>query len=97
MLLNLNKEVEPVTKRGSQLAALIAGGSLFLVLITALKESLILGQNYRSQDSTIGLVKELGHLLFSKYLVAFEITSILFIAAMVGAILLAKREKQIIE
>jgi NADH:ubiquinone oxidoreductase subunit 6 (subunit J) len=29
--------------------------------------------------------------------VAFEITSILFIAAMVGAILLAKREKQIIE
>jgi len=97
MLLNLNKEVEPVTKRGSQLAALIAGGSLFLVLITALKESLILGQNYHSQDSTIGLVKELGHLLFSKYLVAFEITSILFIAAMVGAILLAKREKQIIE
>jgi NADH-quinone oxidoreductase subunit J len=97
MLLNLNKEVEPVIKRGSQLAALIAGGSLFLVLITALKESLILGQNYRSQDSTIGLVKELGHLLFSKYIVAFEITSILFIAAMVGAILLAKREKQIIE
>jgi NADH:ubiquinone oxidoreductase subunit 6 (subunit J) len=29
--------------------------------------------------------------------VAFELTSILFIAAMVGAILLAKREKQIIE
>ncbi|MFM6946231.1 MAG: NADH-quinone oxidoreductase subunit J [Flavobacteriales bacterium] len=97
MLLNLNKEVEPVTNRSAQLAALIAGGSLFLVLITALKDSLILGQNYRSQDSSIGLVKELGNLLFSKYIVAFEITSILFIAAMVGAILLAKREKQIIE
>jgi hypothetical protein len=30
-------------------------------------------------------------------IVAFELTSILFIAAMVGAILLAKRENQIIE
>jgi len=97
MLLNLNKEVEPMTTRGAQLAAFIAGGSLFLVLITAPKDTLILGQSYRDNDSQIGLVKELGNLLFSKYIVAFELTSILFIAAMVGAILLAKREKQIIE
>jgi len=97
MLLNLNKEVEPMTTRGAQLAAFIAGGSLFLVLITALKDTLILGQSYRDNDSQIGLIKELGNLLFSKYIVAFELTSILFIAAMVGAILLAKREKQIIE
>lgn len=97
MLLNLNKEVEPMNTRGAQLAAFIAGGSLFLVLITALKDTLILGQTYRQQDNNIGLVKELGNLLFSKYIVAFELASILFIAAMVGAILLAKREKQIIE
>ena len=97
MLLNLNKEVEPMNTRGAQLAAFIACGSLFLVLITALKDTLILGQTYRQQDNNIGLVKELGNLLFSKYIVAFELTSILFIAAMVGAILLAKREKQIIE
>ncbi|MBM3917066.1 MAG: NADH-quinone oxidoreductase subunit J [Sphingomonadales bacterium] len=97
MLLNLNKEVEPTTTIGAQFAAFIAGGSLFLVLITALKETLILGQSYRHQDNQIGLVKELGNLLFTKYVVAFELTSILFIAAMVGAILLAKREKQIIE
>lgn len=97
MLLNLNKELEPMNTRGAQLAAFIAGGSLFLVLITALKDTLILGQTYRQQDNNIGLVKELGNLLFSKYIVAFELTSILFIAAMVGAILLAKREKQIIE
>ena len=97
MLLNLNKEMEPLTSKGSQLAAFIAGGSLFLVLITALKDTLILGQSYRDNHSQIGLVKELGNLLFSKYIVAFELTSILFIAAMVGAILLAKRENQIIE
>ncbi|MEY3086736.1 MAG: hypothetical protein RLZ93_658 [Bacteroidota bacterium] len=97
MLLNLNKEMEPMNAKGAQLGAFIAGGSLFLVLITALKDTLILGQTYRQQDNSIGLVKELGNLLFTKYVVAFELTSILFIAAMVGAILLAKREKQIIE
>ena len=97
MLLNLNKEMEPMNTKGAQLAAFIAGGSLFLVLITALKDTLILGQTYRQQGNSIGLVKELGNLLFTKYVVAFELTSILFIAAMVGAILLAKREKQIIE
>ena len=97
MLLNLNKEMEPMNTKGAKLAAFIAGGSLFLVLITALKDTLILGQTYRQQDNSIGLVKELGNLLLTKYVVAFELTSILFIAAMVGAILLAKREKQIIE
>jgi NADH-quinone oxidoreductase subunit J len=97
MLLNLNKEMEPMNAKGAQIGAFIAGGSLFLVLITALKDTLILGQTYRQQDNSIGLVKELGNLLFTKYVVAFELTSILFIAAMVGAILLAKREKQIIE
>ena len=97
MLLNLNKEMEPINAKGAQISAFIAGGSLFLVLITALKDTLILGQTYRQQDNSIGLVKELGNLLFTKYVVAFELTSILFIAAMVGAILLAKREKQIIE
>jgi len=45
---------------------------LFLVLITALKDTLILGQSYRESDTSIGLVKELGNLLFSKYIVAFE-------------------------
>jgi NADH-quinone oxidoreductase subunit J len=97
MLLNLNKEIEPVNTRTAQFTALIAGGSLFLILITALKDTLILGESFRQKNEQIGLVKELGNLLFTKYVVAFEITSILFIAAMVGAILLAKREKQIIE
>jgi NADH-quinone oxidoreductase subunit J len=96
-IVNMIVYAGPMTTRGAQLAAFIAGGSLFLVLITALKDTLILGQSYRESDTSIGLVKELGNLLFSKYIVAFEMTSILFIAAMVGAILLAKREKQIIE
>ncbi|MBM3294819.1 MAG: NADH-quinone oxidoreductase subunit J, partial [Candidatus Aminicenantes bacterium] len=33
-----------------------------------------------------------GQLLFTKYLYAFEITSLLILAALVGAIVLAKRK-----
>jgi NADH-quinone oxidoreductase subunit J len=35
--------------------------------------------------------------LFTKYVLPFEVSSILFLAAMVGAVLLAKKEKQTIE
>ena len=41
----------------------------------------------------IGLVKALGKVLFTRFVVPFELTGILFLAAMVGAVLLGKREK----
>jgi NADH-quinone oxidoreductase subunit J len=40
----------------------------------------------------IGDVRVLGQLLFTDYAFAFEVTSILIIVAMVGAVVLAKRE-----
>jgi NADH-quinone oxidoreductase subunit J len=98
MLLNLNNEMEPETSRIGVISALIAGGTLFLVLITALRDSFQYGKGYTMVIvPEAGLVENLGKLLFSKYLVPFEISSILFIAAMVGAVLLAKREKQVID
>jgi NADH-quinone oxidoreductase subunit J len=98
MLLNLNNEMEPETSRIGVISALVAGGTLFLVLITALRDSFQYGKGYTMVIvPEAGLVENLGKLLFSKYLVPFEISSILFIAAMVGAVLLAKREKQVID
>ena len=98
MLLNLNNEMEPETSRIGVISALVAGGTLFLVLITALRDSFQYGKGYTMvKVHEAGLVENLGKLLFSKYLVPFEISSILFIAAMVGAVLLAKREKQVID
>lgn len=97
MLLNLNKQSEPQTPVITKLISVVAAGALFSVLIAALKDSLTLGKNYTASDESIGMVHKLGNLLFSKYVVPFEVSSILFIAAMVGAVLLAKREKQIID
>jgi NADH-quinone oxidoreductase subunit J len=97
MLLNLNKTAEPESSLLVKLSSLIAAGGLFLVLIAALKDSILLSKTYNPQNEAIGTVESLGNLLFSKYVVPFEVSSILFIAAMVGAVLLAKREKQIID
>jgi len=98
MLLNLNKESEPRMPFAAQMAAIIAGGILLLVLLAALAESVLPPTRETSKQiaeiQNEGLVQNLGQLLFSKYIVAFEVSSILFLAAMVGAVLLAKREKQ---
>ena len=96
MLLNLSKENEPKNSVFVKFAALVAGGILFIVLIAALKDGLIAAATVDQSDN-IGLVENLGQILFTKYVLPFEISSVLFIAAMVGAVLLGKREKQLID
>jgi NADH-quinone oxidoreductase subunit J len=39
----------------------------------------------------IGLIGNLGKALFSNYVVPFEITSVLFLSAMVGAVVIGKK------
>ena len=42
--------------------------------------------------SDIGLIQNLGKVLFTDYVVPFEIASILFLSAMVGAVVIGKKE-----
>jgi len=44
------------------------------------------------ENTEIGLVGNLGKVLFSEFLLPFEISSILLLTAMVGAVLLAKND-----
>jgi len=44
-----------------------------------------------SDPGTIGTVESMGAALFGRFLLPFEITSLLLLAAMVGAVVLAKR------
>ena len=98
MLLNLNKDAEPKTPSIIWIISTVAGGLFFLVLIAALKDIVLVSQKDDfAPVSNIGLVENLGNTLFTKFIVPFEVTSILFISAMVGAILLAKRDKQTID
>ena len=48
--------------------------------------------NARGDVATVSSVRELGRVLFTNYMFAFEATSILILVAMVGAVVLAARE-----
>jgi NADH-quinone oxidoreductase subunit J len=91
MLLNLNKETEPMKSNLVKIMGVVAG----LCLLTTLIGSLQLVETSNPvvlQNPEIGLVKHLGKVLFKEYLLPFEISSILLLIAMVGAVLLAKND-----
>ena len=92
MLMNLNKETEPQRNRWLKVAGALAGGCLLLVLVAALSKSEMQGRSAEVNTGSIGLIKNLGKELFSTYVVPFEISSILFISAMVGAVVIGKKE-----
>ena len=91
MLMNLNVESEPLKNYRMQLAGVISGGSLLLVLLSALMK--VQAQPVQLKDGDVGLIKQLGHALFSSYVLPFELSSVLFLSAMIGAVIIAKKEK----
>ncbi|HEY5967227.1 MAG TPA: NADH-quinone oxidoreductase subunit J [Chitinophagaceae bacterium] len=92
MLMDLKKETEPKKNRWLKLAGAVAGGSLLLVLIAALKKADLANQFAETRTGDIGLIENLGKVLFNEYVVPFEISSILFLSAMVGAVVIGKKE-----
>ncbi len=90
MLMNLNKETEPQKSRWMKMAGAIAGGSLLLVMVAALRDAD--AGTAQVGYGEIGLIENLGKVLFTQYVVPFEISSILFLSAMVGAVVIGKRD-----
>jgi NADH-quinone oxidoreductase subunit J len=90
MMLNLNAEVEPQKSKISKFAAVTAGGILMIVLVAAFRNVVDTAPSSGRRD--IGLVQNLGHALFYDFALPFEVSSILFLSAMVGAVMLAKKE-----
>jgi NADH-quinone oxidoreductase subunit J len=91
MLLNLNDNQGFSKSTLIKMIGVIAGMCFVIILIGSVKalhisDPLIL----KTQD--LGLVKSLGKVLFSKFLLPFEISSLLLLSAMVGAVLLAKKD-----
>lgn len=91
MLMNLNADVEPQKSRLVQFAGIISGGILFLVLLAGTRDVIMHGPIEKT-STDIGLISNLGQVLFTKYVLPFEISSVLFLSAMVGAIVIGKRE-----
>ncbi len=92
MLLNLGDPSEIADIRGKW--GLIAAGALGLALLAQLM--VVLRQQLPREapvaaDASRGVIDGIAEPLFREYLLAFEITSILLLAAIVGAVLIAKR------
>jgi NADH-quinone oxidoreductase subunit J len=91
MLMNLNQDSEPQKTVLSKIIAGVIGGMLLLVLVGALKGTEQIAIN-RVGHTDIGLVKNLGKVLFTEFLFPFEIVSVLLLSALVGAILIGKKD-----
>jgi NADH-quinone oxidoreductase subunit J len=92
MLMNLNTDTEPKKNKWLRLAGIVAGGCLMLVLVAALKDAEKKGQMVQYGDGDIGLIQNLGSVLFTEYVIPFEISSVLFLSAMVGAVVIGKKD-----
>jgi len=92
MLMDLKKDAEPRGNRWIKFAGAISGGILLLVLVAALKSIEKTADKALIVEGDIGLIEKLGKALFNEYVVPFEVSSILFLSAMIGAVVIGKRE-----
>jgi len=102
MLLNAHREDDaPGARPGLAHGPLRAGAVLALLLVAELGWALtragrgegdLLASGPGADPAALQSVRSLGNVLFTEYSLAFEVTSILIIVAMVGAVVLARRE-----
>lgn len=93
MLMNLNISTEPQRNSLIRLAGIVAGGLLLVVMISAVRSANeITNSQATMNEGDIGLIQNLGKVLFTQYVVPFELSSVLFLSAMVGAVVIGKKE-----
>jgi NADH-quinone oxidoreductase subunit J len=81
---------QPAFARFGALLALLLVVQLVWALVTAAGTDVPVGA--RAGSETVSSVRALGRTLFTDYVFAFEATSVLILVAMVGAVVLARRE-----
>jgi NADH-quinone oxidoreductase subunit J len=95
MLLNLQEDVRAMAWLGARAVAVLMG-SLFLLatvqfFVNPLAPKLGPGMGGAAPVG-FGSTEQLGQRLFTHYLLAFEVTSVLLLVAIIGAVVLAKRK-----
>ncbi|MBC7847016.1 MAG: NADH-quinone oxidoreductase subunit J [Flavobacterium sp.] len=93
MLMNLNKENEVYKPRITRLGAIVTFCLMCLVLIAMFINSKPIVGEYTTTGEDYQSIKVLGKVLLNEYMVPFEFASVLLLVAMIGAVLLSKKEK----
>lgn len=92
MLMNLNNPTHKLKNRVLQGIGTISALCLLLVLVAALRNTEISNNVAQTGGGDIGLIENLGKELFTTFVVPFEIAGILFLSAMVGAVVIGKKD-----
>lgn len=93
MLMNLNKEDEVHKPRMTRFAAVTVFCVLGLALIYLFIDTKPFVGEYPSTGEDFQSIKKLGKVLLNEYMVPFEFASVLLLVAMIGTVLLSKKEK----
>ena len=91
MMLNLNKEDESKKQNLMKFAGVFSAGLLLISILGAFRGFKVQAAA-ANVDSSVGLTKNLGRLLFNEYVLPFELASILIFAGIVGAVLIGKKD-----
>jgi NADH-quinone oxidoreductase subunit J len=92
MLMNLNKEDEVHKPRITRLGAIVVFCLLSIVMIAIFVNSKTSMGEYDLTTDDYQSIKKLGKVLLNEYMVPFEFVSILLLVAMIGTVLLSKKE-----
>jgi NADH-quinone oxidoreductase subunit J len=92
MMFDLRKNQPESKSNLTKLAGSVVAGARLVVLIALIRQNNFMSPKIEGFNSQTGMVENLGKVLYSEYLLPFELVSILFFVAMVGAVLLGKRE-----
>ncbi len=96
MLLNLEREKKIITRHRMQKVFGVFLGIILLAQIGMVFNSVLLegskGTFPPEKVAVLGNTQVVARLLFTDYLLPFEITSVLLLVAIIGAIVLAKRQ-----
>ena len=90
MLLDLKEEERRKIKLTGLVVGVVSVGAIVVIFVRSLLAT-NLGKEL-TNPTAVGDTATLGKMLFTKYLLPFEIVSILLLVAMVGVILLSKKD-----
>ena len=90
MLLDLKEEERRKIKKAGLVAGVVSVGAIIAIFVRSLLATNP-GKDL-TEPKAVGDTATLGKMLFTNYLLPFEIVSILLLVAMVGVILLSKRD-----
>lgn len=90
MFLNMSNIINFQKSQAVKIAATTTGLMVLLVIIASLSSATFNSDIVANQD--IGLAATLGKVIFNEFLIPFEVSSILFLSAMVGVVIFNKKD-----